>query len=60
MANGLALKRLGETSDVVNLAHFLASDEAARITWESFRVDGGDFLLPALVGRPFRIEEVLS
>ena len=45
--NGLTLKRLGETVDVVNLAKFLASDEAAWITGQTFRVDGGDTLLPA-------------
>jgi NAD(P)-dependent dehydrogenase (short-subunit alcohol dehydrogenase family) len=38
---------LGETADVVNLAKFLASDEAAWITGQTFRVDGGDTLLPA-------------
>lgn len=47
VVNGLALKRLGETADVVNLAKFLASDEAAWITGQTFRVDGGDTLLPA-------------
>ena len=47
VVNGLALKRLGETADVVNLAEFLASDEAAPITWQTFRVHGGDTLLPA-------------
>ena len=47
VVNGLALRRLGETADVVNLAQFLASDEAARITWQTFRVDGGETLLPA-------------
>ena len=47
VVNGLALKRLGETVDVVNLAKFLASDEAAWITGQTFRVDGGDTLLPA-------------
>ena len=47
VVNGLALKRLGETVDVVNLAKVLASDEAAHITWQTFRVDGGDTLLPA-------------
>ena len=47
VVNGLALKRLGETTDVVNLAKFLASDEAGWITGQTFRVDGGDTLLPA-------------
>jgi len=45
--NGLALKRLGETVDVGNLVQSLASDEAARITWQTLRVYGGDTLLPA-------------
>lgn len=45
--NGLTLKRLGETVDVVNLVQSLASDEAARITWQTLRVYGGDSLLPA-------------
>lgn len=44
---GLALKRLGDTGDIVNMAMFLASDEAAWITGQTFRVDGGDTLLPA-------------
>ena len=47
VVNGLALKRLGETVDVVNLAKFLASNEAGWITGQTFRVDGGDTLLPA-------------
>lgn len=47
VVNGLALKRLGETTDVVNLAKFLASDEAGWITGQTFRVDGGETLLPA-------------
>jgi len=47
VVNGSALKRLGGTLDVVTLGQSLASDEAARITWQTFRVDGGDTLLPA-------------
>ena len=47
VVNGLALKRLGETADVVNLPKFLPLDEAAHITRHTFRVDGGDTLLPA-------------
>jgi NAD(P)-dependent dehydrogenase (short-subunit alcohol dehydrogenase family) len=35
------IKRLGETSDVANLATFLASDEASWITGSDFRLDGG-------------------
>ena len=37
--NGLALRRLGETVVVVNLAKLLASDEAAWIAGHTFRVD---------------------
>ena len=47
VVNGLALKRLGETVDVVNLPKPLASDEAGRITWQSLRVNGGDNPLSA-------------
>ena len=47
VVNGLALKRLGDTADIVNMAMFLASDEAAWITGQTFRVDGGDTMLPA-------------
>ena len=47
VVKGLTLKRLGEKVDVVNLAQSLASDGAARITWQTFQVDGGDTLLPA-------------
>ncbi|MGB1142145.1 MAG: SDR family oxidoreductase, partial [Halioglobus sp.] len=47
VVNGLALKRLGDTTDIVNMAIFLASDEAAWITGQTFRVDGGDTMLPA-------------
>ena len=46
LLNGLALRRLGETVVVVNLAKLLASDEAAWITGHTFRVDGDDTLLP--------------
>jgi NAD(P)-dependent dehydrogenase (short-subunit alcohol dehydrogenase family) len=35
------IKRLGETSDVANLAVFLGSDEASWITASDFRLDGG-------------------
>jgi NAD(P)-dependent dehydrogenase (short-subunit alcohol dehydrogenase family) len=47
VVNGLALKRLGDTTDIVNMAMFLASEEAAWITGQTFRVDGGDTMLPA-------------
>ena len=46
MMTGRALRRLGETVVVVNLAKLLASDEAAWIAGDTFRVDGGDTLLP--------------
>ena len=46
MVPGLALRRLGESAVVVNLAKLLASDEAAWITGHTFRVDGADTLLP--------------
>ena len=35
------LKRLGEPRDIANAYLFLASDEAAFITGETLRVDGG-------------------
>jgi NAD(P)-dependent dehydrogenase (short-subunit alcohol dehydrogenase family) len=47
VVGGLALQRLGTTDDVVNMAKFLASEEGAWITGQTFRVDGGDTLLPA-------------
>lgn len=47
VVGGLALKRLGETDDIVNMAKFLASDEGNWITGQIFRVDGGDTMLPA-------------
>jgi NAD(P)-dependent dehydrogenase (short-subunit alcohol dehydrogenase family) len=37
----LMIKRLGETSDVANLAVFLGSDESSWITGGDFRLDGG-------------------
>ena len=47
VVGGLALQRLGDTNDIVNMAKFLASEEGAWITGQTFRVDGGDTLLPA-------------
>lgn len=47
VVGGLVLKRLGNTDDIVNMAKFLASDEANWITGQIFRVDGGDTILPA-------------
>jgi len=44
---GLALGRLGETDDIVNMAKYLVSDEGRWITGQIMRVDGGDVLLPA-------------
>ncbi len=37
----IPLKRAGEVEDIANLAAFLASDEAAYITGEVIKVDGG-------------------
>jgi NAD(P)-dependent dehydrogenase (short-subunit alcohol dehydrogenase family) len=37
----MMIKRLGETSDVANLAVFLASEESSWITASDFRLDGG-------------------
>jgi NAD(P)-dependent dehydrogenase (short-subunit alcohol dehydrogenase family) len=37
----MMIKRLGETSDVANLAVFLGSDESSWITASDFRLDGG-------------------
>jgi len=47
VVQGLALGRLGETDDIVNMAKYLASDEGRWITGQTVRVDGGDVLLPA-------------
>ncbi len=41
MLKFIPLKRMGSTSDVANLALFLASDESAYITGEVIKVDGG-------------------
>jgi len=43
---GLALKRMGETSDLVGLCLFLLSDEASWITGHVFNVDGGQVVRP--------------
>ncbi len=37
----IPMKRMGQVEDIANLAAFLASDEAAYITGEVIRVDGG-------------------
>lgn len=47
VVDGLVLKRLGETADIVNMAKFLAAEEGNWITGQIFRVDGGDTMLPA-------------
>ena len=41
MLKAIPLNRFGETSDVANLALFLASDASAYITGEVIKVDGG-------------------
>ena len=43
---GLALKRQGETSDLVGMCLFLLSDEASWITGHVFNVDGGQVVRP--------------
>jgi 3-oxoacyl-[acyl-carrier protein] reductase len=43
---GLALKRQGETSDLVGMCLFLLSDDASWITGHVFNVDGGQVVRP--------------
>ena len=43
---GLALKRMGQTSDLVGMCLFLLSDEASWITGHVFNVDGGQVVRP--------------
>ncbi|RMZ82946.1 hypothetical protein DV737_g1822, partial [Chaetothyriales sp. CBS 132003] len=38
------LKRWGETSDVANLASYLASDESSYVHSDLIRIDGGETL----------------
>jgi NAD(P)-dependent dehydrogenase (short-subunit alcohol dehydrogenase family) len=42
----LAIKRQGETSDLVGMCLFLLSDEASWITGHVFNVDGGQVVRP--------------
>jgi len=44
--DGLALKRMGQTSDLVGMCLFLLSDEASWITGHVFNVDGGQVVRP--------------
>jgi 3-oxoacyl-[acyl-carrier protein] reductase len=44
--DSLAIKRQGETSDLVGLCLFLLSDEASWITGHVFNVDGGQIVRP--------------
>jgi len=44
LMNHIPLKRLGSTSDIANMALFLASDKASYITGQVFAVDGGMFI----------------
>lgn len=42
----LAMKRLGSTDDIVNMALYLCSDKASWTTGQIYRVDGGATLFP--------------
>ncbi|GAB17408.1 putative oxidoreductase [Gordonia effusa NBRC 100432] len=44
IVNGLALKRMGTTEDLVGMCLFLLSDEAQWITGQIFNVDGGQVI----------------
>jgi len=44
--DGLALKRMGQTSDLVGMCLFLLSDEASWVTGHVFNVDGGQVVRP--------------
>jgi NAD(P)-dependent dehydrogenase (short-subunit alcohol dehydrogenase family) len=48
LAASLPLRRLGMPEDIANMALFLASDLASWITGETFVVDGGSNVRPAL------------
>ena len=41
VVNNLSLKRVGNTSEIANVALFLASDLSSYITGQTIRVDGG-------------------
>ena len=41
MLDHITVKRLGEVSDIAEMAAFLASDKASYITGQVIRVDGG-------------------
>lgn len=43
---GLPLRRLGETQDIVNTVLFLLSDEASWVTGQTWAVDGGQIMRP--------------
>lgn len=44
--DGLPLRRLGETQDIVNTVLFLLSDEASWVTGQTWAVDGGQIMRP--------------
>ena len=44
IVNGLALKRMGHTEDLVGMCLFLLSDEAGWVTGQIFNVDGGQVI----------------
>lgn len=46
IVQGLALKRMGQPSDLVGMCLFLLSDEASWITGHVFNVDGGQVVRP--------------
>jgi len=48
LARRTPLKRLGQPEDVAGAALFLASDNAAWITGQTFAVDGGALVAPLM------------
>ncbi len=46
IVDGLPLRRLGETQDIVNTVLFLCSDEASWVTGQTWSVDGGQLMRP--------------
>jgi len=46
IVDGLPLRRLGETQDIVNTVLFLCSEEASWVTGQTWSVDGGQLMRP--------------